>query len=183
MPSGFQSGDWNEIRLDIDPQARPDIIGTITQMTDVASESVDAIYSSHNIEHVYAHEVPLVLREFHRVLRTDGFVVITCPDLQSVAEHVAAGRLSEPLYQSPAGPIAPLDILYGHSASIARGQTYMAHRTGFTAESLKAHVVKGGFKSAVLRRRPSHFDLWLLATKQASEKAALTMLLERFALR
>jgi hypothetical protein len=53
----------------------------------------------------------LVLKEFLRVLSTDGFVVLTCPDLQSVCEHVARDRLLEPLYVSPSGPIAPLDVL------------------------------------------------------------------------
>ena len=36
-------------------------------MSQVKSESVDAIYSSHNIEHIFPHEVPIAFREFHRV--------------------------------------------------------------------------------------------------------------------
>ena len=74
---GFDTPEWHEIRLDIDPLALPDLIGTTTDMSAVASESVDAIYSSHNIEHLYPHEVPVALAEFIRVLRDDGFVVIT----------------------------------------------------------------------------------------------------------
>jgi predicted SAM-dependent methyltransferase len=38
---------------------------------------MDALYSSHNIEHVFAHEVVPTLKEFRRVLKPDGFVVIT----------------------------------------------------------------------------------------------------------
>lgn len=48
-----------ELRLDIDPSVKPDIVGNITEMPDVREASVDAVFSS------------------------------------------------------PAGPIAPLDILYG----------------------------------------------------------------------
>ena len=81
---GFVSTDWHELRLDIDKSVQPDIIGTMTDMSAVADASVDAIFSSHNIEHLYPHEVPLALAEFKRVLRPDGFAVITCPDLQSV---------------------------------------------------------------------------------------------------
>ena len=78
---GFISIDWHELRLDIDKSVQPDIIGTMTDMSAVADASVDAIFSSHNIEHLYPHEVPLALAEFKRVLRPDGFAVITCPDL------------------------------------------------------------------------------------------------------
>ena len=40
-------------------------------MSAVADKSVDAIFSSHNIEHVYPHEVEKVLKEFLRVLSDD----------------------------------------------------------------------------------------------------------------
>jgi SAM-dependent methyltransferase len=122
LPPGFKDGGWSEVRLDINPAVKPDIIGTITNMADVPSGSMDAVYSSHNIEHVYAHEVIQALQEFRRVLKEDGFAVITCPDLQEVAARMADGRLFDPLYVSPAGPIAPIDIVYGHRASIARGK-------------------------------------------------------------
>jgi len=136
--AGFNTPDWTEIRLDIDPAVRPDVTGTMTDMSAVASASVDAVFSSHNIEHLYPHEVPLALAEFRRVLRDDGYAVITCPDLQSVAALVAQDRLTEPAYVSPAGPIAPLDILYGHRAAMQRGNLFMAHRCGFTRKVLDA---------------------------------------------
>src|SRR5947209_1666250 len=53
---GFQRDEWTELRLDIDPSVKPDIIGTITDLSAVADASVDALYSSHNIEHLYPHE-------------------------------------------------------------------------------------------------------------------------------
>jgi hypothetical protein len=137
-------------------------------MSGVADASVDAIYSAHNIEHVYPHEVPLVLKEFLRDLSTDGFVVLTCPDLQSVCEHVARDRLLEPLYVSPSGPIAPLDVLYGHRPSLAAGQHYMAHKCGFTFSALFGLFLNLGFGKVFGGRRPQAFDLWLIACKQKS---------------
>src|SRR5260370_2588749 len=118
--------EWQEVRLDIDPAVQPDIVGTTTDMSMVASESVDAVFSSHNIEHLCAHEVPLALREFIRVLKPDGFAVLTCPDLRSVAALIAADKLTEPADMCAAGPIAPFDILYGHIASAAAGKHYRA---------------------------------------------------------
>ena len=163
---GFDSVEWREIRYDIDPSVYPDIEGTLTDMHAVASGSVDAVYSSHNIEHVFPHEVHTVLLEFHRVLKEDGIVVLTCPDLRSVCQAVANDRLLEPLYESPAGPIAPIDILYGHRDSVAEGKIYMAHKTGFTYSTLGSAFFKAGFKFYVGAARPSNYDLWIVSFKQ-----------------
>jgi predicted SAM-dependent methyltransferase len=95
---GFNTAEWREIRFDIDKDVQPDIVGTLTDMSLVPSSSVEAVYSAHNLEHIYAHEAPVALSEFYRVLRPDGIAVITCPDLQSVCEAVAGDRLLEPLY-------------------------------------------------------------------------------------
>ena len=159
----FADKDWSEIRLDIDPAVVPDLVGTMTDLSSVSDQSVDAVFSSHNIEHLYPHEVPLALAEFKRVLKPDGFVLITCPDLQSVCALVAADRLTEPAYQSGQGPISPIDILYGHRASMQAGNLYMAHRCGFTRKVLAASLQNVGFSSLV-KNRPEHFDLWALGS-------------------
>ena len=162
--AGF--ADWNELRFDIDESVQPDLVGTMTDMSSVSSESVDAVFSSHNIEHLYPHEVPVALSEFLRVIKPDGFAVITCPDLQAVCALVAEDKLTEPAYTSPAGPIAPLDILYGHRPPMARGNLYMAHRCGFTEKVLSGTLQTSGFKRvASMKRGAPYFDLWALATK------------------
>ena len=60
---GFNTDEWQEIRFDIDESVQPDLVGTMTDMSSVESESVDALFSSHNIEHLYPHEVPVALKE------------------------------------------------------------------------------------------------------------------------
>ncbi len=171
LPPFFQTPEWRELRLDIDPVNEPDIIGTMLDMAAVESGSVDALYSAHNIEHVYAHEVPVVLKEFFRVLRHDGFLVITCPDLQSICALVAEDKLRDPAYQSPAGPITPLDILYGHGEALAHGHFFMAHKCGFTLKTLTQSLQEAGFQSIAGKRRVKGLDLWLLAVKeQMTEK-------------
>ena len=97
---------------------------------------------------------------------TAGFAVITCPGLQAVCALVAEDKLTEPAYTSPAGPITPLDILYGHRPPMSRGNLYMAHRCGFTKKVLTATLQASGFKSvASMSRGHPYFDLWALATK------------------
>lgn len=170
----FNSPDWDEVRFDIDASVNPDITGTMTNMSGVADASVDAVFSSHNIEHLYAHEVPMALKEFLRVLKPDGFVVIACPDLQSVCSMVAEGKLTNTAYTSPAGPIAPLDILYGLRSALALGNLFMAHHCGFTDRVLVDTLRHCGFSSVASRQRAHpHYDLSAVATKQQMADAVL----------
>src|SRR5207248_2053781 len=103
----FRVPGWRELRLDADPAVEPDIVASMTDMSMIPSGSVHAIWSSHNLEHIFAHEVAQALKEFHRVLHPEGFALITLPDLQRVAELIAADRLEDTAYMSAAGPIAP----------------------------------------------------------------------------
>jgi SAM-dependent methyltransferase len=153
LPERLRTEEWQEVRLDIDPTVRPDLIGSITDMSAVPSQSVDAVYSSHNVEHVYYHQVLIALAEFHRVLKPGGFAMILVPDIQTAAEAVARGNLEDPpLYISPAGPIAAIDMLYGFRKLIAPGNYYMSHHTAFTAQSLADKMQQVGFRELEVRR-------------------------------
>lgn len=174
---GFNTDDWQEIRFDIDGSNQPDLIGTMLDMKSVESGSMDALYSSHNIEHLYPHEVQIALKEFLRVLKPDGYAVITCPDIQSVCALVAEDKLTDPAYMSVSGAITPLDILYGHGASLERGNFYMAHKTGFTKKTLSVELQKAGFALAgVMVRKESFFNLWAIASKKTISQEELVEL-------
>ncbi len=166
--NGFNNDNWKEIRFDINKNVNPDIVGTLTDMSLVKTGSVDAIYSSHNIEHIYPHEVPIALKEFYRVLKDDGIVVISCPDLQGVCEAVVNDRLLEPLYETAAGPISPIDILYGWRKDLVKGNEHMAHKGGFTYTSLNTSFFEAGFKARYGGRfqEAGAPNLFLVAFKQ-----------------
>ena len=175
---GFDNDNWKEIRFDIDESVNPDIVGTMTDMKSVETGSVDAVYSSHNIEHIFPHEVPIVLREFYRVLKEDGMVSISCPDLQSVCEAVAQDKLVEPLYDSPTGPISPIDILYGRRKSIARGNEYMVHKGGFTYSTLYKAFKEVGFQAMAGGRKG--YNLYLVAFKQRKPDEEIKKIVSQF---
>ena len=174
---GFNTPEWTELRLDIDESVSPDIVGTMTDMSAVPDASVDALFSSHNIEHLYPHEVPKALTEFLRVLKPEGFLVLTCPDLQSVCALVAEDKLTEPAYTAPAGPIAPIDILYGHRPAMAQGNLFMAHRCGFTQKVLIGTLQTSGFAMVASKRRGHpYYDLYAVATKTPMPESDLRAL-------
>jgi predicted SAM-dependent methyltransferase len=155
--------EWREMRLDIDPAVNPDILCSMTDMYPVTTGSIDAIWCSHNLEHLHRHEVPTALSEFMRVLQAGGQLLLTLPDLQSIAELVASDGLEDEAYRSPSGPITPLDMIYGHTASMAHGHYYMAHKTGFTARTLGQLLINAGFTDVKLHREG--FALWARAYK------------------
>tara|TARA_B100000780_G_scaffold219391_1_gene158466 strand:- start:441 stop:1097 length:657 start_codon:yes stop_codon:yes gene_type:complete len=165
---GFTPNEWREIRLDIDSKVQPDIKGTLTDLSGVTSESVDVVYSSHSIEHIFSHEVPLALKEFKRVLKPDGFALIFCPDMLYICQVIAAGGLTETLYVSPMGPITPLDVMYGHGASIMAGNEYMTHKTGFTFKTLNTELQNAGF-SGTCGGNIEPWNLAIAAFKTATE--------------
>ena len=175
---GFNNDDWKEIRFDIDEKVNPDIVGTLTDMNSVETASVDAIYSSHNIEHLYPHEVPLALNEFNRVLKDDGIVVLECPDLQQVCEAVANDKLLEPSYESPSGPISPIDMLFGYRPSLAKGNHYMAHKCGFTYSVLNQAFLQAGFKANFGGKLV--WDLWIVSFKQLLTEEEIKKIAEPF---
>lgn len=173
---GFATSEWRELRLDIDPAVAPDIVAAMTDMSAVADGSAEAVYSAHSLEHVFMFEVPAVLAEFRRVLTADGFLVLTCPDLQAVAARVAEGRLTETAYVSPAGPVSPLDMIYGLGRALQKGREHMAHKCGFTADLLGEALRQAGFGAVVVLRRPREFDLWAIASKPERSQAEMLAL-------
>jgi len=163
---GFNNDNWKEIRLDIDKNVNPDIVGTLTDMKSVETGSVDAVYSSHNIEHIFPHEVPIALGEFYRVLKEDGIVVITCPDIQSVGKALALDKLYDTLYETDFGRVCAFDILYGHRKTTLNGNEFMIHKGGFTYSTLDRAFYEAGFRARYGGSRPQYHDLFLVAFKQ-----------------
>jgi SAM-dependent methyltransferase len=160
---------WQEVRVDIDPQAQPDFVSSITNLrSSFQADSFDSVWSSHTLEHLYAHEVPLALTEFRRVLKPDGFALVTSPDLEAVASIIVEHGIDHVAYTSPAGPIAPLDMLFGHSSSIASGHVHMAHKTGFTCASLGRRLVDAGFPIVLVKQ--DGLNLWALGLMPAADK-------------
>jgi ubiquinone/menaquinone biosynthesis C-methylase UbiE len=142
----------------------------MTDMSMVESEQFDAIFSSHNLEHLYPHDVPTALAEFKRVLKPTGFALIIVPDLQRVGELIAADKLEDPAYMSPSGPICPVDMLYGFRKSLAAGNLFMAHRMGFTRKTIAQYFLRAGF--AAVRAQRDGFDLFALGYRAKPETEA-----------
>lgn len=148
-------GEFEEIRLDIDEAHKPDIVADMVSLGSIGT--YDAIYCSHALEHLPPHDVTKALNEFYRVLNAEGVAILFVPDLEGVNAD------DTPLFDSPAGPICGLDLIYGFRPML-EAKPYMAHRTGFTAKTLRAALECSGFNIARVDRLADH-ALMAIATK------------------
>jgi hypothetical protein len=150
VPAFFRT--WREIRVDVDPSRRPDIVASMTDLRAIGPGSVHAVWASHCIEHLYLHEAPLCFGEIRRILSNRGFFCLRVPDLQTVARYIAEDRLHEVLYQSSAGPVTAHDVVFGFGREISQGRLAMAHHSGYTPTLLSQTLAAGGFRSYFVRR-------------------------------
>jgi ubiquinone/menaquinone biosynthesis C-methylase UbiE len=140
--------EFEHLLLDIDPKGSPDIVRDARELSSLEADQFDAVYCSHNLEHYYRHDVQRVLAGFLHVLKDGCFAQIRVPDIAEVMRVTIEQGLDidDILYQSPAGPIMVLDVLYGYSVEIEQsGQEFYAHKTGFTQKSLLAALQNAGF--------------------------------------
>ena len=148
IPLPPQYAGFEHLLLDIDPSGKPDVVCDARNLTTLEAGAFDAVYCSHNLEHYYRHDVPKVLGGFLHVLKEGGFAQIRVPDLAAVMKATIDRGLDveDVLYESAAGPITVLDVLYGLGSEIEQsGQDYFAHKTGFTQKSLAKALNKAGF--------------------------------------
>lgn len=181
---GYYDG-WEHLLLDIDPRGNPDIVCDARLLTELPPAQFNAIYCSHNLEHYFRHDVAKVLAGFHHVLRDDGFIDIRVPDMGELIRLVAEKEIDidDFLYDSPAGPIHVIDVIYGLGREIEEsGSDFFAHKTGFTEKSLLARLYMSGFETVftsasnleiraiAFKAEPTEFAKELLGLQQVSEQ-------------
>lgn len=129
--------EWKEVRVDAwEGNDTAHVYSDITNLKGVPDESCDAIWACHVVEHVYFHQLPDVFNSMMRVLKKDGFAVIRVPNLGCLADKIKNGLLTHQMYESSSGPITVIDMIYGHRGLIQEWGEGMAHKTGFTLDSM-----------------------------------------------
>ena len=154
LPEEFSSF-GREVRLDIDPAVKPDVVASMTDLGEIGPFHM--VYSSHCMEHLFPHEVGIALGEFLRVLKPGGAVVVIVPDLEGISPT------NETVYDAACGPISGLDMYYGRAEFVEKSP-FMAHRTGFVRGTLQSALELAGFVSVQVTRDPG-FNLVAVGAK------------------
>lgn len=121
----------NYINIDSRPECNPDLVCDIRRLP-YNEETVDRILASDILEHVGRLEVESVLREWYRVLKPGGQLLIKTPNVDTIIDayqtkQIDFGELIRKLYGQQD---------YGGNI----------HYTGFCPNSLKQLLTNIGFK-------------------------------------
>ena len=112
------------IGLDNRPETKCDIVCDVTNLP-FKRESVDAIYSSHCLEHFKALDIQSILYKWTKVVRKNGDIYIKVPDIKFACRNIL-----NDIYT-----LDEFSILYGK-------QDYPSnfHNTGFTVKLLESWI-------------------------------------------
>lgn len=121
--------------VDMVPRAGADIIAPAHAIP-LGDETVDEIMAIHLFEHLYRWECEKVLAEWRRLLKPGGRLVLELPNLIKCCENIISGRAGkEPEQLGMWG-------LYGDPRG---GDQFMAHRWGWTPDTLRELLEANGF--------------------------------------
>ena len=157
---------YKEVRFDADPLVEPDVVGSCVAMPQVDSDTYDVVYAAHVLEHLFFHEAVRALQEFLRVLKPGGTLDLRVPDLSSIGGKIALDEGDKQLYLSGIGPVAPLDMIYGHRGTVAIGNPLMAHKSGYTPKVLERMLQRAGFLLSFCDTKAQQYELRVKAEKK-----------------
>lgn len=161
LHKGFTADEWDCVRLDPDPNVKPDLRSNVTDLEGVEVGSFDAVWVPHVLQRLHPHDAASMLHKIFRAIKDECFVVLQVPDARTAATYVANNRPHDTVYTAPVGDITAMDMLYGYSKIIAKGAYHLAHRYGYTAESLANLLRDSGFCSITVRFEG--YDLFAVA--------------------
>ena len=140
------------INVDIAPSRKgiaPDVVSDIRKL-DFPDNYADEILAVHLIEHLYYWDVHDILKEWMRVLKPGGRVILECPNLLHAAKQI----LDDPEGRSGPGKEGQTTmwVFYGDPNW---KDPLMCHRWGYTPASLQRVLKEVGFSK--VSQQPAQF--------------------------
>jgi len=131
---------------------KPDVICDLHDLSKFQSNSVDEILAVHVVEHFWQWEVTDILKEWIRVLKPGGKLILECPNLISAAEEF----LKNSDVAAMGGPEGQRSmwVFYGDPGW---KDPLMIHRWGYTPNSLATIMAAAGLTE--LKQEPAQFKL------------------------
>ena len=126
--------------VDVESRSEVDIVANALYLPQFENESVDVIYASHVLEHFHYllnTELELVLKEWHRILKPDGQLMISVPDMEKLcwlwlSPNISLQAKHHIMRIIFGGQTGPNDVHFvGFDYSIL---AYYLGQTGFTCE-------------------------------------------------
>ncbi len=143
------------INVDVAPSrlgVRPDVLCDLHQLTPFADNFADEILAVHVIEHFWRWEVVDLLKEWLRVLKPGGTLILECPNLLTACQEF----LKNPDVATGPGVEGQrtMWVFYGDPAW---QDPLMVHRWGYTPQSLAKIMAEAG--CVEICQEPAQFKL------------------------
>lgn len=145
---GYVNVDVVEVRAG----KKPDVICDLHDLAPFADSSADEILSVHVVEHFWRWEIRDVLREWIRVLKPGGRMVVECPNIKSACETILQDP--EKFSRDDQHGQRTMWVFYGDPKW---KDPLMIHRWGYTPESLRSLLAEVGLTQ--IRQEPAQFKL------------------------
>ena len=143
------------VNVDLAPDREgmaPDVICDVRRLEVFSDDYADEVMSIHVIEHFWRWEVVDILKEWVRVLKPGGKLILECPNLITACEEL----LKDPNRLSGPGPEGQKTMwcLYGDPI---HQDPLMCHRWLYTPVSLGQVMAEAGLTE--LKREPAQFKM------------------------
>lgn len=138
----------NWVNVDID---QGDFYSDLREL-DMPDNSVDAIAAIHVIEHFYEWEVPPMLKEWLRVLKPGGRLILELPCMDKVLNYLCHA-LKKNL------PLAPAMTWFAFWGDPKYQDPLMVHKYGYLRDQLEAIVRLAGFTETKIMEPNYHFPM------------------------
>lgn len=125
------------VNVDVDPAVGPDVVASADDLSMFADESVDVVESYHLFEHFTYFDALRCLREWHRVLRPGGLLVMELPNFWRCIEELYHRRSfdHEDLFMCGVFGWPPM----------TRGNVFQCHKWGWVPWELEKELRAVGF--------------------------------------
>lgn len=131
---------------------KPDVLCDLHHLAPFENDSVDEILSVHVVEHFWRWEVRDILKEWVRVLKPGGRMILECPNLESACRHFLEN--TELHSREDQNGQRSMWVFYGDPAW---KDPYMIHRWGYTPASLATLMQEAGLTG--IKQEPAQFKL------------------------
>jgi predicted SAM-dependent methyltransferase len=127
------------------------IVGNIVNLTGFANDSIDEIVLSHVIEHLNNKDLRPALKEWNRVLKQNGKIIISTPNVIGTVKALLNKTLNTNgfarRYKNWSEEEVVFQMIYGRADIFGDNEPEtQQHKTGFSYNRLNRFLEECGFK-------------------------------------
>ena len=119
----------------------PDIICELSDLKIFPNDYADEVMAIHVVEHFWRWEIENVLKEWIRVLKPGGKMILECPNLISVCKNILKFDKEKDFDR--------LDGPFGIGQIFGIGESF-GHKYSYTPNTLSKHLESAGFRNLIV---------------------------------